>query len=80
MPHIQIISPTAALYEGEVEYAVLPGAKGAFAVHNDHAPIISLLKAGTIRCVQGRDREETIDIKSGFAEVKDNKITVCVEQ
>ncbi|GHT80079.1 hypothetical protein FACS189467_1240 [Bacteroidia bacterium] len=81
MLHIQILSPTATLYEGEVQYAVFPGAKGGFEVHQDHAPIISSLVQGKIRCVLGKEnKEEIVDIKSGFVEVNDNKITVCVEQ
>jgi F-type H+-transporting ATPase subunit epsilon len=80
MLHIQIISPVATLYEGDVDYAVFPGAKGAFAVHSDHAPIVSLLRQGGIRCVTGKNTEEAITIQSGFVEVCDNKIVACVEQ
>lgn len=80
MLQIQIISPTATLYEGEVQHAVFPGTKGAFAVFPDHAPIISSLKAGVIRCIADKNSEQTVDIKSGFVEVSNNKITVCVEQ
>ncbi|MDR3188941.1 MAG: ATP synthase F1 subunit epsilon [Prevotellaceae bacterium] len=77
--HIQIVSPKGTLYEGDLLYAVFPGVAGEFAVYPDHAPIISSLKSGTIRCVVGEKSEEAIEIGGGFVEVNENNVTVCVE-
>jgi F-type H+-transporting ATPase subunit epsilon len=76
---IQIVSPKGTLYEGDLLYAVFPGVAGEFAVYPDHAPIISSLKKGAIRCVVGEKNEEAIEVEGGFVEVNENKITVCVE-
>ncbi|GHT12748.1 hypothetical protein AGMMS4956_07830 [Bacteroidia bacterium] len=77
--NLKILSPTATLYEGAVQYVVLPGAKGAFEVLPDHAPIISSLQRGAIRYATAKDTETTVDIQSGFVEVNNNQITVCIE-
>jgi F-type H+-transporting ATPase subunit epsilon len=77
--HIQIASPKGTLYEGDLLYAVFPGLAGEFAVYPDHAPIISALKKGVVRCVVEEKKEEAIEVSGGFVEVDENKITVCVE-
>lgn len=77
--YIQILSPKATLYEGELRYAVFPGHAGEFAVFPAHAPIISALAAGVIKCVDVDGKEETLPIGGGFAEVNNDRITVCVE-
>lgn len=75
---IRIISPKGVIYQGETPHAVFPGVMGSFAVYPQHAPIISALAAGKIRYYAGQ-QERTIDITSGFIEVKDDVVTVCVE-
>jgi F-type H+-transporting ATPase subunit epsilon len=77
--HIQIVSPKGTLYEGDLLYAVFPGVAGEFAVYPDHAPIISSLKKGAIRCVASEQSEEAVEVEGGFVEVNENKVTVCVE-
>lgn len=75
---LDIVSPEKQLFSGEVEGATFPGDKGRFTVLYNHAPIISTMGQGTIRWVQ-QGQEATLDIKGGFVEVKNNRITVCVE-
>jgi F-type H+-transporting ATPase subunit epsilon len=76
---IQIVSPKGTLYDGEVNHAVFNGVLGEFAVYADHAPLISALNAGEVRCVLPDGKEESVATGSGFAEVNNDKITVCVE-
>jgi F-type H+-transporting ATPase subunit epsilon len=78
--HIQIVSPKGTLYEGDLQYAVFPGQAGEFAVYPAHAPLISILANGAIKCVTGEGKDEIITIDGGFVGVNENKITVCVEQ
>ncbi len=77
--HIRIISPEGTLFEGEVTHATLPGTAGSFSVYPLHAPLISSLEKGAVR-YWPNDHEERIDIESGFVEVKEDRITVCVER
>ena len=71
--HLVIVSPERTLYEGEVRAVILPGELGKFEVLKDHAPLISSLAAGEVKFRQ------TLQIQGGFAEVKDNQVSVCVE-
>jgi len=45
---LEIVSPEAVLFSSEVDSVSVPGVKGEFQMLNNHAPIVSILKDGTI--------------------------------
>ena len=72
---LEIVSPDGILFEGETESVSFPGVAGSFDILPHHAPLIA---AGTIRFeANGKRQEQTI--QSGFVEVKDDILSVCVE-
>ncbi|MCQ2210144.1 MAG: ATP synthase F1 subunit epsilon [Paludibacteraceae bacterium] len=75
---LEIISPDKLVFTGEVDSVNLPGSAGKFTVLPRHTALISSLKAGEITFHAG---EETTVLKvdGGFAEVKNDVISVCVE-
>ena len=75
---LRIITPSELLFEGEVESVTLPGTAGSFSVLNNHAPIISSLDKGTVVCKDANGVSK-YPLTSGFVEVKDNVLTVCLE-
>ena len=75
---LHILSPEGTLVEKAVSLVTLPGMQAPFTVLKDHAAIVTALVAGNIRYVTG-EKEEYLPVKEGFAEVKDNTVTVCVE-
>jgi F-type H+-transporting ATPase subunit epsilon len=46
---LEIVSPEAKLFSGEVTSVSLPGVDGSFQLLNNHAPIVSTLKEGLIK-------------------------------
>lgn len=46
---LEILTPEYEIFSGEVEAVQLPGKDGMFQVLNEHAPIISTLKEGTVK-------------------------------
>jgi F-type H+-transporting ATPase subunit epsilon len=78
MLKLRIIAPDRQVFEGDVESVTLPGTVGSFTVLDRHAPIISSLENGkiTYRDVNG---QTDIVIRSGFAEVRGNILSICVE-
>ena len=74
---IKILSPEKQLYVAEVSRVVVPGEMGQFEVLEHHAPIISTLVKGTIYCYGAEDY--TVEIHSGFIEVANNVLNICVE-
>lgn len=47
--YLEIVSPEATLFSSEVDAVVVPGVKGEFEMLNNHAPIVSTLKEGTVK-------------------------------
>lgn len=76
---LEIISPERIVYTGTVDSVTLPGVLGQFTILPQHAALISSLKEGEIIYINA-DGENRIRIDSGFAEVRDNKISVCIEK
>ena len=77
--NVSILSPLKSLFQGEATSVKLPGKVGAFTILENHAPIVSTLDKGVITIAKDEEISE-IEIVSGFVEVHDNIITICVEQ
>lgn len=65
---LEIITPGKKLYEGEVDSVKLPGSEGSFGILNNHAPVISSLKEGTIEILQADSAPTHFDELSGKIE------------
>lgn len=75
---LEIISPDKLVFSGEVESVSLPGGAGRFTVLPHHAALISSLKTGDITYTS-EGAQTTLKVDGGFAEVKNDEISVCVE-
>ncbi|TDE06679.1 F0F1 ATP synthase subunit epsilon [Flavobacterium hiemivividum] len=91
---LEIVSPEASLFKGEITAVSVPGVDGSFQILNNHAPIVSLLNKGTITITapnlvfskevaalftKVNDQNYTLTIASGTLEMKDNKVIVLVD-
>ncbi len=77
---LKLISAEKTLFQGKVLYVKLPGTEGNFSIHPNHAPLISSLKEGEVVYeAESGGQPETVAISSGFVEVLQNVVTVCVE-
>ena len=47
--HLEIVSPEATLFSGEVTSVAVPGANGSFQMLDHHAAIVSILTPGTVK-------------------------------
>ncbi len=74
---LEIVTPEAVVYSGEVESVTLPGVKGAFTLLKKHAPLISALGKGKM-IIKGKEGKE-FDVTGGFAEINQDVINVCLE-
>ena len=87
---LEIITPEASLYKGEVNSVSLPGLDGVFQVLNNHASIISSLKRGEL-CFEAVSPVESnsdlhvagntvrVQINGGVAELNNQKLIVLAE-
>lgn len=49
---LEVLTPDKLLFKGNVKQVVLPGLDGSFGVLDNHAPMISALKKGTVKVEQ----------------------------
>ena len=75
---LHILSPEGKVLDTMAELVTLPGEKGRFTVLKDHAALVTALEKGDVRYVHD-GQEKLVPIKEGFAEVRDNTVTVCAE-
>lgn len=47
--YLEIVTPEAILFSSEVDAIVVPGINGEFQILNNHAPVVSILKEGTVK-------------------------------
>jgi F-type H+-transporting ATPase subunit epsilon len=91
---LEIVSPEASLFKGEITSISVPGVDGSFQILNNHAPIVSLLQKGIVNITapdfkfnketaglfsKVNDQNYTLAISSGTIEMKDNKVIVLVD-
>ena len=91
---LEIVSPEAKLFSGEITSISLPGVDGHFQMLNNHAPIVSLIQKGLVKITapsfkfssesEGlfpkiNDQNYTLAINSGTIEMKDNKVIVLAD-
>ncbi|MFD2724936.1 F0F1 ATP synthase subunit epsilon [Hyunsoonleella rubra] len=90
--YLEIVSPEATLFSGEVDSVSVPGVNGEFEMLKDHAPIVSLLKEGNVKIAGNITLDEEVEAKfnksdrgfwlpisSGTIEMKDNKVIVLAD-
>jgi F-type H+-transporting ATPase subunit epsilon len=74
---IDVVSAEKAIYSGDAEFVVLPGIMGELGIYPRHAPLITQIKAGTVRIkLPGKDEEEMVYVQGGILEVQPNHINV----
>ncbi|MBX7095098.1 MAG: ATP synthase F1 subunit epsilon [Flavobacteriales bacterium] len=76
--HVDILSPDSSLFSGQASAVSLPGKDGSLGILENHAPLITTLKAGTIK-ISSAEGEKTFDVGGGVVEVNRNKVIILAE-
>jgi F-type H+-transporting ATPase subunit epsilon len=77
---LEIVSPEKLLLARPVDMVVIPAAEGELGVLAQHAPMIVLLRGGTIRLYEGGQVTERLFVSGGFAEVTPERVTVLADE
>lgn len=75
---LEVVTPSGAKVDEDVDIVNAPGYGGDFGVLANHAPFLSTIKIGTLTYENGNKRESLM-VSGGFCEVSNNKITFLVE-
>ena len=78
--HIDVVSAEESIYSGEAEFVVLPGVEGELGIYPRHTPLITQIKAGTVRIkVPGKAEDELVYVQGGFLEVQPDQVNVLAD-
>jgi len=74
-----IIIPEWQVYDGDVDFVVVPAHDGEIGILRNRAPLVCQLGVGALRIRAGR-AEETWFVDAGFAEVLGNHVVVLTQE
>ena len=75
---VEIITPDKELFKGEATSVTVPGVDGSMGFLKDHAPLITVLKAGEVK-VRTAEGEKSFVVKGGVVEVMNDTVLVLAE-
>ena len=74
--HVDVVSAEESIFSGEARFVVLPGEAGELGIYPRHTPLITRIKAGSVRIEQADGAEEFIFVAGGILEVQPDCVTV----
>lgn len=75
---VEIITPDKELFKGEATSVVVPGINGSMGFLKDHAPLITVLKAGEVK-LKTTQGEKSFTVNGGVVEVMNDTVIVLAE-
>ena len=75
---LEILTPEAKIFEGDVERVLLPGAEGDMEILPQHMALVTELKAGELH-FQHKGEMQVLAIGEGFAEITGSSVGVLTD-
>ena len=76
---VSVVTPEGAVFDGEAEMLIVPGAAGEIGVLARHAPLVALLKAGSTRVHTGDGQIQEFATGPGFFQVLEDRAIALVD-
>ena len=77
---VEIVSPEKRLLQRAVDMVVVPGSEGDLAAMPEHAPMIVLLRGGTVSLHEGGRVTDQFFVAGGFAEITADRCTILADE
>ena len=74
--HVDVVSAEESIFSGEARFVSLPGEAGELGIFPRHTPLITRIKAGSVRIEKEDGSEEFIFVAGGLLEVQPHCVTV----
>ena len=74
--HVDVVSAEEAIFSGEAKFVALPGEQGELGIYPRHTPLITRIKAGSVRIEMADGSEEFVFVAGGILEVQPHCVTV----
>ena len=76
--HLEIVTPEARTFSGEVKFVIVPGVEGGLGVLPEHMPLLTQILPGEL-VVTAETGEMIFAIGEGFLEVRPDRISVLTD-
>ncbi|MCP4182681.1 MAG: F0F1 ATP synthase subunit epsilon [Hyphomicrobiales bacterium] len=76
----ELVSPEKLVLSEQAMQVVVPGTEGYFTVMANHAPVIAMIKPGVVEVMLESGDLRRLLVRSGFADVSPNGLTLLTEQ
>ncbi len=73
---VDVVCAESSIYSGQAQFVALPGESGELGIYPRHTPLISKIKAGSVRIKKVDGSEEFVFVAGGILEVQPNHVTV----
>jgi F-type H+-transporting ATPase subunit epsilon len=73
---VDVVSAEELIFSGEARFVALPGEAGELGVYPRHTPLITRVKAGSVRIELADGGEEFVFVAGGIIEVQPDSVTV----
>jgi F-type H+-transporting ATPase subunit epsilon len=73
---VDVVSAEESIFSGKARFVALPGEEGELGIYPRHTPLITRIKAGSVRIEKADGSEEFIFVAGGILEVQPNCVTV----
>ena len=74
--HVDVVSAEESIFSGEARFVALPGEAGELGIYPRHTPLITRIKAGSVRIEMADGHEEFVFVAGGILEVQPHCVTV----
>ena len=78
--NLEIVSPERLLVSRPVDMVVVPGSEGDLGALPGHAPMMLLLRGGTVSLYEAGQVIDRLFVTGGFAEVTPERVTVLADE
>jgi F-type H+-transporting ATPase subunit epsilon len=73
---VDVVSAEESLFSGHARFIALPGESGELGIYPRHTPLITRIKAGSVRIQTEDGQEHFIFVAGGIIEVQPGAVTV----
>ncbi|PKQ18298.1 MAG: ATP synthase F1 subunit epsilon [Actinobacteria bacterium HGW-Actinobacteria-8] len=76
---VDIVAPDRLLWKGEAAFVSAPTVEGSIGLLPGHVPILSVLRAGTVKVIEPDGEERFVDVSGGFLSFDHDMVTIVAE-
>jgi F-type H+-transporting ATPase subunit epsilon len=75
---LEIVTPDAKIYSGEVEMVTLPGAEGEMGIYPMHTPLMTPIKSGEVT-IRAGGNYHYMAVGDGFVHITGDKVAIMTD-